>query len=240
MPVLKVGLGEAQFGLEPVTFAQIWKGFLYSSTNACSACLNLPRPVSSQLVTTDTLQVAPQVLILIFGREQVSFADVINCDDLSKLLLLHTLFQTPICCISMRIVSKHQHLVPMMLRCMIVKVELVDCIEMGKTGCCGNTRLVSHVPAWKALLLLYLLLYQHLLSIANALCCFAACDSRSVRQVKGGSDATRRGVSALRHPRHPEAALPGAPIHVPHRCWLLGWALHGGSQRAAGWQVQAW
>ncbi len=89
-PVLKVGLGEAQFGVEPATFAEIMKRFLESSSHPCSACLNLPRSVSSRLVTTTTLQVAPQVLILIFGREQVSFADVINCDDLSKLLLLHT------------------------------------------------------------------------------------------------------------------------------------------------------
>jgi len=146
-PVLKVGLGEAQFGVEPATFAKIMKRFFESSSHPCSACQNLPRPVSSQLVTTNTLQVAPQVLILIFGREQVSFADVINCDDLSTLLLLHTLFQTPICCISMRIVSKHQHLSSMMLRCMIVKpVELVDCIEMGKTDRFGKTRLVPHVP----------------------------------------------------------------------------------------------
>jgi len=90
MPVLKVGLGEAQFGVEPATFAKIMERFSESSSHPCSACQNLPRPVSSQLVTTNALQVAPQVLILIFGREQVSFADYINCDDLSKLLSLHT------------------------------------------------------------------------------------------------------------------------------------------------------
>jgi len=90
MPVLKVGLDEAKFGHEPVTFGQIMEAFSDSSTHPCSACHNLQRPVSSQLVTHSILQVAPQVLILIFGREQVSFADYINCDDLSKLLSLHT------------------------------------------------------------------------------------------------------------------------------------------------------
>ncbi len=91
-PVLKVRLDEAMFGLEPVTFAQIMEAFLDSSAHPCSACRTLQRPVSSQLVTTNTLQIAPQVLILIFSPEQVSFADYINCDDLSKLLSLHTLF----------------------------------------------------------------------------------------------------------------------------------------------------
>ncbi len=39
-------------------------------------------------------------------------------------------------------------LVSMMLRCVIVKiVELVDLIEMRKTGCSGETRLVPHVPS---------------------------------------------------------------------------------------------
>ena len=90
-PVLKVGLGEAQFGRELVKFDQILKGFWESSAHFCSACRTLQTPVSSQLVTTNTLQVAPQVLILIFGREQVSFADIINCHDPSKLLSLHTL-----------------------------------------------------------------------------------------------------------------------------------------------------
>ena len=93
MPVLKVRLDEAQFGLEPVTFAQVMEAFLDSSTHPCSACQTLQRPFSSQLVTNNTLQIAPQVLILLFGREQVSFADVISCDDPSKLLSLHTLFQ---------------------------------------------------------------------------------------------------------------------------------------------------
>ena len=36
----------------------------------------------------------------------------------------------------------------MMLRCVIVKtVELVDLIEMRKTDCAGETRLVPHVPS---------------------------------------------------------------------------------------------
>ena len=36
----------------------------------------------------------------------------------------------------------------MMLRCVIVKtVELVDLIEMRKTDCVGETRLVPHVPS---------------------------------------------------------------------------------------------
>ena len=39
-------------------------------------------------------------------------------------------------------------LVSMMLRCVIVKtVKLVDLIEMRKTDCFGETRLVLHVPS---------------------------------------------------------------------------------------------
>lgn len=94
MPVLKMRVDEAMFGLGPVTFAQIMEAYYNSNTHACSACRTLQPPVSSQLVTKDTLQVAPKVLILIFGREQVSFADYTNYDNPSKLLSLHTLFSS--------------------------------------------------------------------------------------------------------------------------------------------------
>lgn len=36
-------------------------------------------------------------------------------------------------------------------------VKLVDLTEMRKTDCCGETRLVPHVPSWKAILLLFVI-----------------------------------------------------------------------------------
>ncbi|DBA86274.1 TPA: hypothetical protein ACH3X1_005773 [Trebouxia sp. C0004] len=86
MPVLKVGLDEAKFGHEPVTFAQIMEAFLDSSTHPCSACHNLRKPVSSHLVTNSTLQVAPQVLILIFGHEQPEIQGVSGRSEVAVVL----------------------------------------------------------------------------------------------------------------------------------------------------------